>query len=225
LLSRLNGWPVTKTLGLEPAVDPTANVRDSSLGRFTEVGARTTLLDVALDDYSYVVNDSDIAYAQIGKFTSIAAHVRINPGNHPVWRASQAHFTYRARAYWPDEDDEEAFFAWRRERAVTIGHDVWIGHGAVILPGRTVGTGAVIGAGAVVTKDVEPYAIVVGNPARVLRQRFAPEVGRRLMSLVWWDWGHERLRRAVPDFRALPVEAFLEKYEADSRPPLSRPRT
>ena len=89
-----------------------------------------------LGDYSYVVNDSDVAYARIGKFCSIAAMTRINPGNHPMDRASQSHFTYRASAYFPGEADEAEFFAWRRSHQVRIGHDVWIGHGAIVLPGR-----------------------------------------------------------------------------------------
>jgi phosphonate metabolism protein (transferase hexapeptide repeat family) len=168
-----------------------------------------------MGDYSYVVNDGEVAYAAIGKFCSIAAHVRLNPGNHPMWRASQSHFTYRASAYWPgQEEDEAAFFDWRRSTPVALGHDVWIGYGAVVLPGRGVGTGAVVGAGAVVTRDVPPYAVAVGNPARVVRPRFVPPVAERLLTLAWWDWDHERLRLALPDFRALSVEAFLEKHGA-----------
>jgi phosphonate metabolism protein (transferase hexapeptide repeat family) len=149
-----------KTLSTEPTIDPTASVRESKLGAYTEVGARTILLEVAMDDYSYVVNDAQITYTTIGKFCSIAAMTRINPGNHPMHRATQAHFTYRASAYFPGEADDAEFFAWRREHHVHIGHDVWIGHGAVILAGRSIGTGAVIAAGAIVTKDVPAYSIV-----------------------------------------------------------------
>lgn len=203
-----------KVLGETPLIDPTAQVKASTLGRYTEVGARTKLLEVEMGDYSYVVNDSDIAYARIGKFCSIAAMTRLNPGNHPTWRASQAHFTYRASAYFPGEADETDFFQWRRDQRLTLGHDVWIGHGAVVLAGRSVGTGAVVAAGAVVSKDVPAYAIVAGVPARVVKERFPADIAARLQALGWWDWSHEQLRTALPDFRALPIEGFLEKYEA-----------
>ena len=205
---------MTKFLSREPLIHPEAQVVASKLGRYTEVGARTTVEESELGDYSYVVNDSDIIYARIGKFCSIASHTRINPGNHPMQRASQAHFTYRASAYFPGEADEQAFFDTRRFAGVTIGHDVWIGHGAVVLPGRKIGHGAVIAAGAIVTKDVAPYAIVGGNPARPLKRRFAADIAARLEALAWWDWHHERLRAALPDFRALAIETFLEKYES-----------
>jgi phosphonate metabolism protein (transferase hexapeptide repeat family) len=185
------------------------------------VGARTKLLEVKFGDYSYVVNDSDIAYAAVGKFCSIAAMTRINPANHPMQRASQAHFTYRTSIYFPGEADEAEFFAWRRSFPVSIGHDVWIGHGAVVLPGRNIGTGAVVAAGAVVTKDVAPYTIVGGNPARPIRERFPRPIADRLQALRWWDWNHDELHAALPDFRALPAEQFLEKYESAS---LSRMR-
>ena len=207
-----------KMLSVVPTIDPSATVRESKLGRYSEVGARTILLEVTMDDYSYVVNDAQITYTTIGKFCSIAAMTRINPGNHPMHRASQAHFIYRASAYFEGEKDEAEFFDWRRRHHVDIGHDVWIGHGAIILPGRSVGSGAVIAAGAVVTKDVPPYTIVAGNPARPIRRRFPEQVADRLAALAWWDWDHETLRRTLPDFRKLAVEEFLDKYEPQTRP-------
>ena len=202
-----------KNLGLDPVIHPTASVRDATLGRYTEIGARTSFVESTMGDYSYVVNDSNIIYTTIGKFCSIAAMTRINPGNHPMQRASQSHFTYRASAYFEDAEDDAAFFDWRRSTPVTIGHDVWIGHGAIILPGRDIGTGAVVAGGAIVTKDVAPYTIVGGNPARVIRPRFPAGIAQRLMALGWWDWEHARLRAALEDFRTLSVQGFLDRYE------------
>ena len=207
---------MAKMLSTEPLVDPTASLRETRLGAYCEVGARTILLDVEMGDYSYVVNDSQMTYTTIGKFCSIAAMTRINPGNHPMHRASQAHFTYRASAYFAGESDDTEFFEWRKSHRVHIGHDVWIGHGAIVLPGRRVGTGAVIAGGAVVTKDVAPYTVVGGNPARPIKRRFTEKIEQRLVRLGWWDWDHETLRLALPDFRKLAVEAFLDKYEAIS---------
>lgn len=151
-------------------------------------------------------------HTTIGKFCSIAASVRINPGNHPQWRASQSHFTYRSSYYFDGEEDETAFFDWRRSQPVTIGHDVWIGHGVVILAGVSIGTGAIIGAGAVVAKDVGPYEIAVGVAAKTIKRRFPEAIAKRLLRLAWWDWEHERLRSALADFRALPIEAFLDRH-------------
>ena len=201
-----------KSLGTAPSIHPTAEVRDSTFGRFCEIGAGTRVAESAFDDYSYVARDSDIIYAKIGRFCSIAAGVRINPGNHPLQRVALNHFTYRSSAYGLGEDDSD-FFNWRRSHQVTMGHDVWIGHGAVVLPGVTIGTGAAIGAGAVVSRDVPDFAIVVGVPGRVLRHRFPPEIIAALQRVAWWNWPHERLSGAMQDFRHLSAEAFCAKHD------------
>jgi phosphonate metabolism protein (transferase hexapeptide repeat family) len=201
-------------LGIEPRIDPTARVSGSRLGRYVEVGARTLVTDSEMGDYSYIVHDGEVMGTRIGKFCSIAAHVRINPGNHPMERASQSHFTYRSAAYFEGEEDDAEVFAWRRAHPVAIGHDVWIGHGVIVLPGVNVGIGAVLAAGAVVTRDVEPYVVVAGVPASPLRRRFPPAVASALQAIAWWDWDHERLRRALPDFRRLTAEEFVARYGA-----------
>jgi phosphonate metabolism protein (transferase hexapeptide repeat family) len=203
-----------KKLGAEPRIHRTASVRESTFGIYCEVGQRTKVAESSFGDYSYVVNDSDIIYTSVGKFCSIAAHTRINPGNHPLERVALSHFTYRSSAYdlGPDEPD---FFDWRRSFRCVLGHDVWIGHGAIVLPGRTLGNGAAIAAGAVVTHDVPAFAIMVGTPAKVLRHRFPPEIVAALERIAWWDWPHDRLKRSLQDFRKLGAAEFCLKYDPE----------
>jgi len=199
-------------LSESPLIHEGASVHNCALGRFVEIGSQSRLNEVTMADYAYCDRFADIAYTKVGKFANIAAMSRINPGNHPTWRASLHHFMYRASAYWEDTPDEESFFQWRRDHDCELGADCWIGHGAIVLAGRNVGTGAVVGANAVVTKDVPDYAIVAGNPATIIKMRFPDTVAERLLALKWWDWEHGAIRRALPDFRQMDVLAFLDKY-------------
>jgi phosphonate metabolism protein (transferase hexapeptide repeat family) len=196
-----------------PYVHATAHVSNSTLGRYTEIGAGSHVAHSTMGDYSYCVENTQIAYTSIGKFANIASHVRIYASMHPMGRASLHHFTYRSSWYFDGETDDQSFFDWRASTPISIGHDTWIGHGAVIMPGVTIGNGAIIGSNAVVTKDVADFAIAVGVPAKTIRQRFPDAIAARLMELGWWDWSHDKLHEALPDFRALEIEAFLEKYE------------
>ena len=200
-------------LSEQPLIHPTAELRATTLGVYTEIAEHCRISEVTIGDYSYVMEYGMIWCATIGKFANIAANVRINATNHPLWRPTLHHFTYRSGDYWPDAETDEDFFAWRRENAITIGHDVWIGHGSTILPGVTIGNGAAVGAGAVVSKDVEPYMVVGGVAAKPIRERFPRTIAERYDRLAWWDWDHARLRAALQDFRDLGAEAFLDKYE------------
>ena len=110
---------------------------------WTRIGEATSISESTIGDYSYLVDHCQVIYSDIGKFCSIASHVRINPGNHPMWRPTQHHMTYRRASYGFDETDDEEFFEWRRLAHVTVGHDVWMGHGAIVLPGEQPVTPAV----------------------------------------------------------------------------------
>jgi phosphonate metabolism protein (transferase hexapeptide repeat family) len=202
-----------KRLDETPNIHETATVVDCTLGKWTEVQAHVAMREVVFGDYSYIVKNSSVVWSTIGKFCSIAQDARINPGNHATWRASQHHFTYRAAQYDLGEDDD-AFFEWRRSHWVTIGNDVWIGHGVTVLPGVSIGNGAVVGAGAVVSRDVAPYTIVGGTPAREIKRRFTAEQADALQRIRWWDWSHEQLRKALPDIRRLSIDDFIERYAA-----------
>ena len=204
--------PAMKQLSEQPTIDASAVVVECDLGRSTESGPRTSIRETVMGDYSYVVNDSEIIYSDIGKFVNIAAHTRINPGQHPMDRASMHHFQYRSSAYELGDDDP-AFFDWRREKRVRLEHDVWIGHGAIVQGGVTIGIGSVVGSGAVVTKDVAPYTIVTGIPAKPLRPRFEADIVEALLRIRWWDWGHDMLAKHLQDFRMLPVRDFCLKFD------------
>ncbi len=197
-------------IGEETIVDKDVVLNDTTLGVYTHICSHSVLNEVTVGDYSYCAGYNQIDYTAIGKFCSIASFVRINPGNHPSYsRPAQHHFTYRSSEYGFGEDDE-AFFNWRRSKYVVIGNDVWIGHNASIMPGVRIGNGAVVGTGAIVTKDVEPYAIVVGNPARTIKMRFSYDIIEKLEKCAWWDWDHDTLKERLGDFRNF--EEFARKY-------------
>lgn len=195
-----------------PTIHSTAKVRSSDIGCWTEIDERVRITECKIGDYSYVLHDSEMTYTTVGKFCAIAPFTRINAGNHPIWRPGMSNFTYRSHQYDLGDNDQE-FFDYRRSQKVTIGHDVWIGQNVLVMPGVTIGTGSVIGGGSVVTKDVPPYTIVAGVYAKPIKRRFSVEVEQALLRIAWWDWSHQTIKEAMPDFRNLPIEAFCKKYD------------
>ena len=165
--------------------------------------------------WTYFGEHSLVIYSEVGRFCSIAPHVVIGGGTHPTHRVATSPLFYSAeRNSWGSFPgalplDEEL-------PKTHIGNDVWIGHSAVVLPGVRVGDGAVIGAGAVVTRDVEPYAVVAGVPARKLRSRFDPDDVDWLLGLKWWDWPDARLKELRPRFSS--VSALREAVGPSRKP-------
>jgi acetyltransferase-like isoleucine patch superfamily enzyme len=148
------------------------------------------------------------ARIEVGSFCSVGPEVRILAGSeHVTSRAST--FPLNALLFEATGDNSQDAI----DKGTTIvGHDVWIGLGATILSGVIVGDGAVIGAGTVVSKAVPPYAVVVGNPAEIVRYRFDADIRRRLLAVSWWDWSDRQIRAFEPCFMS-DVEAFLDKAE------------
>lgn len=197
-------------LNESPNIGDNVKLKNVQLGKYTEIRANSTLEDTIVGDFSYMAGYNQLNYAEIGKFVSIASFVRINPGNHPCYdRIAQHHFTYRSDMFGLGEDDE-SIFKWRKNDRVVIGNDVWIGHNAVIMPGVTIGDGAVIGSCAVVTKNVEPYSIMVGVPAKFLKKRFSDDLIEKIQNSRWWDWDYETIKERLEDFRNM--DKFNEKY-------------
>ena len=199
-----------KILGEKPYIHPTSRIHNCKVGSWTDIGENSTLVETTFGDYSYADGNVNIIYSEIGKFCSIASHVRIHPVNHPMGRVTQHHCTYRRIQFGFDVVDDEDFFNWRREHKCIIGHDVWIGHGAIIMPGVKIGTGAVIGSGAVVTKDIEPFTVAVGVPAKPIRKRFSEEIIQKMFDVAWWDWDRDMLEKRFTDL--MDLESFIRKY-------------
>lgn len=176
-------------------------LQDVVNGPNIEVGAYTIYNDFVHDPrdfeknnvlYHYPVNGGRL---KIGKFCSVACGAKFlfTSGNHSLRSLS----TYTFPIFYEQWglDPKNIRDAWDNKGDIVIGNDVWIGYEAVILSGVTVGDGAVIGTRAVVTKDVPPYTIVGGVPARPIRRRFDPQTIARLEELRWWDWEEERIAR------------------------------
>jgi len=205
-------WRGPEQMTEEPWIHETSVVKNCRLGAWTVIGQQCEMIDSDLMDYSYLVKDAQVFNSEIRKFVNIASSVRINPTNHPMWRATLHHFAYRSISHLMADNDDEEISLWRKQYRTIIEPDVWIGHGAIVMPGVKVGTGAVIGSGAIVTKDVADYAIVAGNPAKLIRYRVPENIANALKLVAWWDWSREQIIAAIPDFRALDAVQFAKKY-------------
>jgi len=196
----------------ETVVEPTVKLREVTIGRCCEVLGDTAIEYTELGDYSYLGPGCMVADASIGKFCAIAAQVRIGAPNHPLDRPAQHRFTYCPEYYSADAQRDHAFFRERRADRVVIGNDAWIGHAVIVMPGVKVGDGAVLAAGAVVTRDVAPYTIVGGVPAKQIRERFNRAIAAQLSAIAWWDWPAETIFQRLPEFQSGDVEAFCARW-------------
>ena len=161
--------------------------------------------------YQYPVNGDRLI---IGKFCSIACGAKFlfTSANHTMRSLSTYPFPIFFEEW--DLDRADVATAWDNKGDIVIGNDVWIGYEAVILSGVTIGDGAIIGARAVVTKDVPPYTIVGGVPAKEIRKRYDPKSIDRLRRLSWWDWPDEKIRQALPALMRGDIDDLCEDSEA-----------
>lgn len=180
-------------------------VLNSKLGLDCKVEAGSSLVNVLMDRHSFCGYDCEIYNAEIGAFCSIANEVVIGGGNHPMGWVSTSPVFYSGR------DSVKMKYS-QHERTppknVIIGHDVWIGQKALVKQGVTIGTGAVVGMGSVVTNSVPPYAIVAGNPARIIRYRFDTAIIKRLLKSEWWLLPSSDLKKYADEIEH--VERFLD---------------
>jgi virginiamycin A acetyltransferase len=153
----------------------------------------------------------------IGRYTAIAAGATfiMNGANHAMGGFSTYPFPIFGGAFAAGAPAD--LFEGTSRGDTVVGNDVWIGHGVTLMPGVRIGDGAVIGAKSVVTRDVPAYAVAAGNPARVVRTRFADDIVRRLLAVAWWNWPAETVSRNIPAIVGADIEV-LERAGADRGP-------
>ncbi|SKB82103.1 Acetyltransferase (isoleucine patch superfamily) [Arthrobacter sp. 49Tsu3.1M3] len=169
--------------------------------------------DWDIGDHTYgrpVIFESSAAHLSIGRFCSIAAGVEIALGNHRIDTVSSYPFSVLSK-WWPSAAGMKDHDS---RGAVTIGSDVWVGASAFITSGVTIGHGAVIAAHTVVTKDVPPYAIVGGNPGKVIKFRFPPETIEKLLKIAWWNWTDEHIDAHLPLMFGPNIEDFISAAQS-----------
>ena len=172
----------------------------SIVNKKARVGRKCKVYHSSLGAYSYIGRGTQLIYASVGKFCSISGNVLIGMGHHTLsYLSTSPIFTEKNNGTGHSWTDRESLLPYK---LVTIGNDVWIGTRAMVLGGVTIGDGAVIGAGAIVTKDVPPFAIVAGVPARIVRYRFSEEIIARLEVMQWWNLSDEVLKSNIALFQS-----------------------
>ena len=171
----------------------TSKIINCTFGSNVVIFGNNKLLNCKIDSYSYIQTNGRIYNCEIGKFCSIAANVSISPGNHELKYISTHPSFYQKNTPLPKVFSKSNTI--NENKIVMIGNDVWIGEKAIILDGLKIGNGAIIAAGSIVLKDVEPYAVVAGVPAKVVKYRFNDETIKILHESNWWnfpeDWFQE----------------------------------
>lgn len=168
---------------------------------------------VTIGKHSYGLNKNMVAGVSADAALSVGSYCSIGPDvlflckvDHPLSHPST--YPFKTRLWHPDQPNSDAI----TKGPITLGHDVWIGARAIILSGVSIGTGAVVAAGAIVTKDVPPYAIVGGNPARIIKKRFDDQQIEQLLATRWWECSDAELRQ-MADLLYGDVDAFIEALQ------------
>lgn len=182
-------------------------IRNSVIPRTSKIESGSTVINTVLGDYSFCGYDCAIENTKIGKFCSIADNVRIGGARHPYEWASTSPVFYKGR-----DSIREKFSEFQRdaEPQTFIGNDVWIGANVLIKSGVIIGNGAVVGMGSVVTKDVEPFEIVAGNPARHIKYRFNQQVRTVFNEIEWWECEVNELKEAAKFIN--DIEKFIAYF-------------
>lgn len=184
-------------------------VVNCQIAKGAKVGKSCNVSNTSFGRYSYCSHDCQIVNAEIGAFCSISDHVFIGGAEHPMDWVSMSPAFQNVSHSGPTK--RFAKFDMPPTQKTIVGSDVWIGHGAVVKQGVTVGHGAVVAAGAVVVKNVPPFAVVGGVPAKVIKYRFDEETIKRILQIDWWNLDDEKLKE-FGRYMNNPA-LFIEKYD------------
>lgn len=185
---------------------------NNTFERNCRLGGPAYVAGSSLGAFSYIEVGCRVSLADVGRFCSIGPYSVIGLAEHPDSYVSTHPYFYRSLpqiGYDLVSEDQHQVLT-----RTTVGHDVWVGHGAIVKGGVSIGHGAIIGAGAVVTRDVPPYAVVAGVPARLLRYRFEQRIIDALLAFRWWDRDLDWLRRHSDEMR--DIESFMRVMEAST---------
>lgn len=196
-------------LSAKATVGDFSRIEQSTIGENVCIQRNNMVYSTNIGRYTYTGKNTTIWNSDIGKFCSLSWNVNIGGANHDYNRITTHSFLY-SNDFGLKPEDELGYDRFARESCI-IGNDVWIAAGANICRNVRIGTGAVIGAGAVVTKDVEPYSIVVGVPAKVIKKRFSDEIIESLLHANWWDLPSEVIRDNYAVFNDSPTKDNLFK--------------
>ncbi len=185
-------------------------LKNCNIAKSSKVESGCNLSNVKMDKHSFCGYGCEMTNVEIGSFCSIANGVIIGGGMHPIDWVSMSPVFYEGR-----DSVKAKFSEHKRENVLKtiIGHDVWIGQNCLIKQGVTIGNGSVIGMGSIVTKDVEPYTIVAGNPAKVIRKRFNNKIIESLEKSEWWNFNNNQLEYYAKYFKVPSI--FLEKLKEE----------
>lgn len=187
-------------IGANVTIQKNTVIKRSELADFVNIHNDCKMNGSSVGSYSYIAKSSEISYTDIGKFCSIGAEVWIGVGKHPPNFISTSPVFYSTlnKQLGFSFSDKQLFEEFSR---CTIGNDVWIGSRVMILDGISVGDGAIIAANSVVTKDVAPYSVVGGVPAKLIKMRFDEATVEKLVHEKWWNWNIEDIKKKLPFFQ------------------------
>jgi acetyltransferase-like isoleucine patch superfamily enzyme len=186
-------------------------IKNSTIHKTSKVESGSLVYNTHMGKYSYCGYDCEIINSKIGNFTSIANNVVIGGSNHPMDWVGMSPVFYEGR---DSVTKKFSKFKLNEPKVCHIGNDVWIGRSSIVLSGVTISDGAVVGAGSIVTKDVPSYAIVAGNPAKFIRNRFDDDTIRQLIKIKWWSFSDSKLHSLAYTFN--DIKLFIKTIDKTS---------